>query len=99
MCAQALAVFDISKCIENGAEITPEFSLVGESIVFVTDVALHRGALADGSPDVVVIKRLSNVRSGSDQGKLNVSSAKNIHSWRILEMAPSNKGTYPPDVQ
>ncbi|KIJ07546.1 hypothetical protein PAXINDRAFT_19268 [Paxillus involutus ATCC 200175] len=30
MCAQALAAFDISKCVENGVEITPEFNLVGE---------------------------------------------------------------------
>ncbi|KAI9573403.1 cytochrome P450 [Boletus coccyginus] len=33
MCAQALAVFDISKRVENGVEITPEFNIVGESIV------------------------------------------------------------------
>ncbi|KAF8841329.1 cytochrome P450 [Paxillus ammoniavirescens] len=33
MCAQALAVFDISKCVENGVEITPEFKLVGGIIV------------------------------------------------------------------
>ncbi|KAG9308644.1 cytochrome P450 [Chiua virens] len=34
MCAQLLATFDISKCIdENGVEITPEFHLVGETIV------------------------------------------------------------------
>ncbi|KAF8551039.1 cytochrome P450 [Imleria badia] len=33
MCAQSLAVFDISKCVENGVEITPEFNLVGETIV------------------------------------------------------------------
>ena len=39
MCAQALAVFNISKCVENGVEITPEFNLVGDTIVFVTRVA------------------------------------------------------------
>jgi hypothetical protein len=33
MCAQALAVFDISKRVENGVEITPEINLVGETIV------------------------------------------------------------------
>ncbi|KIJ61751.1 hypothetical protein HYDPIDRAFT_115569 [Hydnomerulius pinastri MD-312] len=33
MCAQVLAAFDISKCIENGVEITPEHDLVGETIV------------------------------------------------------------------
>ncbi|KAL4077431.1 cytochrome P450 [Scleroderma citrinum] len=32
MCAQALAVFDISKHIENGVEITPKVDLVGETI-------------------------------------------------------------------
>ncbi|KAI6099986.1 cytochrome P450 [Pisolithus croceorrhizus] len=32
ICVQALAVFDISKCIENGVEITPEVDLVGETI-------------------------------------------------------------------
>lgn len=32
MCAQALAVFDISKRFENGVEITPEVNLVGETI-------------------------------------------------------------------
>ena len=47
MCAQALAVFDISKRVENGVEITPEFNLVGETIMFVTDVMIHCGALAD----------------------------------------------------
>lgn len=34
MCAQALAVFDISKCIEGGMEVTPEFNLVGETILY-----------------------------------------------------------------
>ncbi|KAG9308639.1 cytochrome P450 [Chiua virens] len=33
MCAQTLAVFDISKRVENGVEITPEFNLEGETIV------------------------------------------------------------------
>ncbi|KIK94269.1 hypothetical protein PAXRUDRAFT_828163 [Paxillus rubicundulus Ve08.2h10] len=33
MCAQALATFEISKCVENGVEITPEFNLVGETLV------------------------------------------------------------------
>ncbi|KAN0088019.1 Cytochrome P450 [Tylopilus felleus] len=33
MCAQSLAVFDISKGVENGVEITPEFNLVGETII------------------------------------------------------------------
>ena len=47
MCAQALAVFDISKHVENGVEITPEYNLVGETIVFVTDLMMHCGALAD----------------------------------------------------
>jgi len=32
MCAQALAAFDISKCIESGVEITPKVDLVGETI-------------------------------------------------------------------
>ncbi|KAL4077432.1 cytochrome P450 [Scleroderma citrinum] len=32
MCAQALAAFDISKCIENGVEITPKVDLIGETI-------------------------------------------------------------------
>ncbi|KAL4073223.1 cytochrome P450 [Scleroderma yunnanense] len=32
MCAQALAVFDISKCIENGVEITPKVELEGATI-------------------------------------------------------------------
>ncbi|KAL4079468.1 cytochrome P450 [Scleroderma citrinum] len=32
MCAQTLAVFDISKCVENGVEVTPEVDLVGETI-------------------------------------------------------------------
>lgn len=32
MCAQALAVFEISKCIKNGVEITPEVDMVGETI-------------------------------------------------------------------
>ncbi|KAG9308655.1 cytochrome P450 [Chiua virens] len=35
MCTRTLAVFDISKRIESGMEITPEFNLVGETIVFV----------------------------------------------------------------
>jgi len=47
MCAQALAVFDISKRIENGTDIIPEFNLVGESIVFVTDVTSYCGMLAE----------------------------------------------------
>ncbi|KAF9228227.1 cytochrome P450 [Gyrodon lividus] len=33
MCAQVLAAFDISKYVDNGVEITPEFNLVGETIV------------------------------------------------------------------
>ncbi|KAG6374222.1 cytochrome P450 [Boletus reticuloceps] len=33
MCAQSLAVFDITKCVENGVEITPEHNIVGETIV------------------------------------------------------------------
>ncbi|KAF9235423.1 cytochrome P450 [Melanogaster broomeanus] len=33
MCAQVLAAFDISKSVENGVEITPEYNLVGETIV------------------------------------------------------------------
>ncbi|KIK94268.1 hypothetical protein PAXRUDRAFT_12143 [Paxillus rubicundulus Ve08.2h10] len=33
ICAQALGAFDISKPVENGAEIVPEFNLVGEIIV------------------------------------------------------------------
>ncbi|KAF8841332.1 cytochrome P450 [Paxillus ammoniavirescens] len=33
MCAQVLGTFDISKCVENGVEITPEFNLVGETLV------------------------------------------------------------------
>ncbi|KAF9232093.1 cytochrome P450, partial [Melanogaster broomeanus] len=33
MCAQILAVFDISKAVENGVEITPEHDLVGATIV------------------------------------------------------------------
>ncbi|KAI6156302.1 cytochrome P450 [Pisolithus thermaeus] len=32
ICVQALAVFDISKCIANGVEITPDVDLVGETI-------------------------------------------------------------------
>jgi hypothetical protein len=47
MCAQALAVFDISKRVENGVEITPEINLVGETIVFVMDIMIHCVALAD----------------------------------------------------
>ena len=47
MCAQALAVFDISKCVENDVEITPEYNLVGDTLAFVTSVVSHRGWLAD----------------------------------------------------
>ena len=42
MCAQSLAVFDISKCVENGVEITPEFNLVGETIMFVAGISHWR---------------------------------------------------------
>ncbi|KAF8132785.1 cytochrome P450 [Boletus edulis] len=33
LCAQSLAVFDISKHVENGVEVTPEFNQVGGTIV------------------------------------------------------------------
>ncbi|KAF8546595.1 cytochrome P450 [Imleria badia] len=33
MCAQSLAAFDISKHVENGVEVTPEFNQVGATIV------------------------------------------------------------------
>jgi hypothetical protein len=35
MCAQSLAVFDISKHVENGVEVTPEFNQVGGTILSV----------------------------------------------------------------
>lgn len=35
LCAQSLAIFDISKCIESGVEITPEVEMIGEVIWFV----------------------------------------------------------------
>ena len=44
MCAQSLAAFDISKHVENGVEITPEFNQVGATIVSVFARCL-RGAL------------------------------------------------------
>ncbi|KAF8124373.1 cytochrome P450 [Boletus edulis] len=33
MCVQSLAVFDISKHVENGVEVTPEFNQVGGTII------------------------------------------------------------------
>jgi len=33
MCAQSLAVFDISKHVKNGVEVTPEFNQVGATII------------------------------------------------------------------
>ena len=41
MCAQALAAFDISKCIKNDVEITPEVNIVGETIWHVFRFWLH----------------------------------------------------------
>lgn len=35
MCAQSLAVFDISKHTENGVEVTPEINQVGGTILSV----------------------------------------------------------------
>lgn len=67
MCAQALAVFDISKYVENGVEITPEFKLVGETIACVPDVISLRGVFVDARFDLLAIKHHSNVRSKPDQ--------------------------------
>ena len=50
MCAQTLAVFDISKHIENGVEITPELNPVGGTIMFVTDIILHCRMPVDNRP-------------------------------------------------
>ena len=84
LCAQTLAVFDISKLVENGVEITPEFDLVGELIVLVTDIILCCIMLADNTPDIPATKRRSNVRSSPDQQKLSISSAENFHPWNTV---------------
>ena len=41
MCAQSLAAFDISKHVENGAEVTPEFKQVGGTFLSVFYRSLH----------------------------------------------------------
>ncbi|KAG8217948.1 cytochrome P450 [Butyriboletus roseoflavus] len=35
LCAQSLAAFDISKRVENGVEVTPEFNYEGEALMYV----------------------------------------------------------------
>lgn len=41
MCAQSLAAFDISKHVENGVEITPEFKQEGGTFLSVSCFSLY----------------------------------------------------------
>jgi hypothetical protein len=46
MCAQSLAAFDISKHVENGAEVTPEFKQMGGTFLSVFDRSFARISLS-----------------------------------------------------
>jgi hypothetical protein len=82
MCAQALAAFDISKCVENGVEVTPEFNLVGEIIAFVipfSQISIQMSLLTClNCLRSKATRHLSNVRSNLGRWKLKLSFAKSF---------------------
>ena len=78
MCVQSLAAFDISKHVENGVEVTPEFNQEGATIMLVFTCCLTWYSLSLTSVShSSAIRRLSNVRSSPDRRRPNVSSGRN----------------------
>jgi hypothetical protein len=72
------ATCDISTCVENGVEVTPEFNLVGGIIVFVTLFTSVGASLLTCCLRSKATRRLSNVRSNLDHPRLKRSFAQSL---------------------